>query len=382
MNKKIAILTAPLRKLWIWVKKFWAWVKPIEQDAFYKYVWSPVLISGILLYFAYYYGTQYVAKVNYTFEQKLEAYKAEIIEGRPKVKVSFTAPIELISKQNPIKSSFELDIISQVKRKNNQLIGENTYVIEVFNEGSAPAEELAIDLCMITNNTIQGVKDVYDPASLSELVAVKKEEGQYFYERLYYLPPQCMIQHEISFVGKIANAQYNYSVYSKKNIWETKKSEISINNGEIKIHKEKRSLISHFSNAFAGQEEKEDQNALRSGIYIAGYDLLHMTNGIFILAKKKELISKDDALEIKNITESYKEGLLLGGINIIKFNELLINKLIKNKAITYEQAKNAIDESKKQEGTLIGGYNILVLNVQILTALFNNGKIEIKDGQK
>lgn len=256
-------------------------------------------------------------------------------------------------------------------------------IITAFNKGNCNDEDIDIEFRLLKNNKIMSVEKRYSPLNLERRVQASEKNNDIFYERLSTLPSLAGVEYKFNLEGFIkSNDDFEYSVLSKYKNW-SKSTKIK-----------PRDLSSHisFGNvAFALDEKSEKINKekelsksepTRSGILIGGYDPLIMSNELFKLLQRKILISQEQAMNIKTDIESYKKGVLFGGVNILKLNELILNSLISNKAITIEQANVIVAKSKNSGGVLIGGYNVIILQVGILDSLFKNGNIEMKEGQK
>jgi hypothetical protein len=249
-------------------------------------------------------------------------------------------------------------------------------IITVANNGKGGAENFNTEFSLLGINKIIDHSKKYIPPGLEEWV---KEpiiiEDKRFREELERLPAGAAVEYKF-ILEKFIKSQdeFNCSFLSKDDNW-TKSVKI------IPRH----SFAFRFSKNVAYAEDSPDGETKadihKSGILIGGYDPFVMTNGLFHLVQKEKLISKNDAMEIKNIVETYKEGVLFGGINVLKFNELVINKLIDNGAITIEQARGILKKSKGAGGVLVGGYNVTILEVEILNALLENGMITLEEGQ-
>ena len=255
--------------------------------------------------------------------------------------------------------------------------------IIAINKGKKNDEDLDIEFRLLRNNKIINVKRIYSPTGLKRRVQFSEVKEQIFYEKLRYLPVKGGIEYKFDLADFIKSCDdFEYSLLSKYKNW-SKKTKIE--------PRDLSSRASFISVAYAQDEKSEKINKekklakpepISSGILIGGYDPLVMSNELFMLLQRKKLISKEQAMHIKKNIVSYKKGVLFGGVNILKLNELILNSLISSKAITIEQAKMILAKSKNSGGVLIGGYNVIVLQVEILNLLLKNKKIEIKEGQK
>ena len=144
------------------------------------------------------------------------------------------------------------------------------------------------------------------------------------------------------------------------------------------------SEVSFIREAFAADDENKESKSPpkgASGILIGGYDPVILTNNLFALLQEKDLISKSDTKSIKDITEATKTGVLFGGVNVLKFNEVVLKALIRNHKLTEVEASEILEKSKEAGGVLVGGYNIIVLEVGIMNSLVKKGYINLEKAQ-
>jgi hypothetical protein len=245
-------------------------------------------------------------------------------------------------------------------------------IVNVANKGDTPDEDLEVEFQLSkTDNMIVRYSKTYDPPLLSGKIRAFDKTERRFYENIGVFPSASNIEYKLILKGFIKSENdYLLFVCSKHKNWSKSKK-----------------VSPRFSKALLPQmayaEEKESRpNVPKPGISIGGYDPIVMSNELFRLLQDRKLITKDDAREIKTIIESYKEGILFGGINILKFNELVINKLLSNNRITRDQANFIIDKSRSAGGVLVGGFNVIVLEVETLNSLLKNNQITFEEGQK
>lgn len=251
--------------------------------------------------------------------------------------------------------------------------------IEIENKGKGKDDNLDIDFSLLKDNGITTIDAYYSPEGIESRVTKYDKFEKSFHSNFIFFPGKANVSYKIHLLNFITNykmdVEYNLSVVSDNMNWEE----------SISIRIQTASFFSFFSgNTHNGEktQEKNETTIPKAGIFIGGYDPVAMANGIFSLLLDKNLINIKDVMEIKDIVEAYKEGVLFGGINILKFNELIIKKLISKNEITLPQANSIIEKSQKSGGVLIGGYNVIVLQVELLNMLLKNKKIELREGQK
>lgn len=246
--------------------------------------------------------------------------------------------------------------------------------ISIINKGNNNDDDLDIDYSFNKKNLIKDIKKKYYPRSFERRVKRYSEDDISFSHKFTSFPVNASIEYDIDLDNFITqNNDYNLSVLSKYKNWS---KSIRVKVSQINFS------YPFLSIAYAKDELVKKSSNLSSGIFIGGYDPLQMANGIFILLQNKMLITKEDAIEIKKITESYKSGVLFGGVNILKFDEILINKLIVRNRINLKQANSIIEKSKNAGGVLIGGYNVVILQVELLNTLLVNKAITKNEGQR
>jgi len=249
-------------------------------------------------------------------------------------------------------------------------------VITIANNGKGAAENFNTELLLLGSNKIVEHKKTYIPSGLKIWVKKSNVENKIFHEELEYLPSEAAIEYEFILKKFIkSNKEFSHSLLSKNKNW-TKSAKIIPRHSFA--HRPSKGIA--YAEDISNEDTKTD--IPKSSVLIGGYDPFVMSNGLFHLLQKRNLLSNEDAREIKKIVETHKEGVLLGGINILKFNELIVNKLIDNELITVKQARDIIEKSKESGGVLVGGYNVIILEAEILNALLENGEITYAEGQK
>lgn len=248
-------------------------------------------------------------------------------------------------------------------------------VASISNNGHNDAEKFEVGFYLLKQHNLLKVTKKYNPKFLEDRVTTSKQELNRFYEQISSLPSDSSIQYEFYFDKFIKSEdEYELSVCSKSKNWS--KSTVI----KPKYSKSETSIatVAHAEDKAINDRQPD---VPRSGILIGGYDPIVMSNEVFLLSQSKNLISKDQAAQIKKAVESYKEGVLFGGVNILKFNELIINGLLSNRIITIDQANSAVEKSKQAGGVMVGGYNVIALQVEILNLLLKNKKITYEEGQ-
>jgi len=248
--------------------------------------------------------------------------------------------------------------------------------ISIVNIGKSKADNLDIDFSLLKNNRITGIDPLYSSKGIERRVTRYEILEKSFFTNFSSFPVDADATYKIYLENFIMDtSEYDLSIVSDNKDW----------SNSITYDIEMASFFPFLSETANGNDqttEKSKSRTQKSGIFIGGYDPLIMANGIFRLLQEKKLISENDATEIKIKTESYNEGILFGGINILKYNEIIINKLILRGRITQSQANTTIEKSKKSGGVLLGGYNVIILQVEILNILLKNGYITLIEGQK
>ena len=119
-----------------------------------------------------------------------------------------------------------------------------------------------------------------------------------------------------------------------------------------------------------------------SGVLIGGYDPVILTNNLFRLLQDEDLIDQGQAEEIKSVVENEKGGASFGGVNVLKFNKVVLNILINNGIIYQDEAQNVLNKAKEAGGVKVNGYNVIVLEVEIVNLLVNKGHLKKEAAQQ
>ncbi|MDD5687002.1 MAG: hypothetical protein PHE88_04110 [Elusimicrobia bacterium] len=279
--------------------------------------------------------------------------------------------------------------------------------IIVKNEGTKEDYDLETMFRLLLKDNVIVSKEIkYNPETLEKNIKVKDYSPKCFYQKIECIQVNSNIEYEFrlkNYIKEIGN-DYSCSVNTKSRNWniitqinpKTESNSIFIkiyNNIKKKVKRKSNINSLKFSlNLFGtnnlcaetGQATNKPwlKDLPASGILIGEYDPITLSNSIFIMTYYKGFITQKDAEEIKKIVESEKRGVLFGGINILKFAEVFINKLIQNKYITIQQADEVLKSSQEVGGVLVGGYNIIVLEIEILNKLLENGFITLEEGQE
>jgi hypothetical protein len=262
---------------------------------------------------------------------------------------------------------------------------KNITAMQLFirNKGSDKAKNFEFKICTRSKEIeVNPATILYIPTLLKGHV-IKSEDFNNgkngCYRKIDVFPPDSRIYVEVFPKLNIQKDDIDLEFLSELQTWRPIEGQID--------YTQKRGFFGEVSfrgEAFAGDEknkERESPPKGASGILIGGYDPVIMTNNLFALLQEKHLISKSDARKIKDITEATKMGVLFGGVNILKFNEAVLNALIRNDKLTKVEASKIVEKSKDAGGVLVGGYNIIVLEVGIMNSLVKKGYIDLEKAQ-
>ena len=253
----------------------------------------------------------------------------------------------------------------------------------IHNKGSGNDKNFEFKIC--TRNKEIELKPptiLYIPTLLKGHVAKSedfKKGKNGCYRKVDIFPPGSRIYVEILPKSSIQRGDINLEFLSDLQTWRPIEGQIDYS--QKGGFSSKTNLIRE---AFAADEEnKESKSPLKgtSGILIGGYDPVILTNNLFALLQEKNLISKSEAKQIKDVTEATKTGVLFGGVNVLKFNEVILNALIRNDKLTKTETSEILGKSKEAGGVLVGGYNIIVLEVGIMNALVKKGYLNLEKAQ-
>lgn len=287
----------------------------------------------------------------------------------------------------PYKHKSKGDINTKYDPKDK--IANAKYVFILESDGEINDNNFKIDILSIKKDVkIIDSKISFRQRTLKENVKKSIENNEQFYKLIHPLPVGSHMQIDLKLSPNTVSGDLDWCFVSDFSTYEAKRRDIILEESPKAVNSYK-GIVKY---AFAEEVKKSDNNTdeikidwssdVKAGLTIGGYNPLLMSNELFILLQRKKLISQKQAMNIKTDIESYKKGILFGGINLLKLNELILNSLISNKAITIEQANLILAESKNSGGVLIGGYNVIILQVEILNSLLKNKKIEMKEGQQ
>ncbi|MFA5879491.1 MAG: hypothetical protein WC860_04875 [Candidatus Margulisiibacteriota bacterium] len=256
---------------------------------------------------------------------------------------------------------------------NNKEIPSCTIMVK--NIGNKSADNLYIYWKILSNdNEIVNENATYFPRQIQEKckkVLTKKN----FEEEVSFVQPNAWIQYKIQLKNFIkSDEDYLCEISSKESIWKNE-TETSISNFNIENDPQ------FISNRVSVDKINRNIN-YDKGLSLNGYDPIKMSLGLFILLQDKHIISKREANRIEKLLLSYKDGVLIGGINLLKFNELVVVNLLLKRKISEEQKSMIFKNAKNAGGVLVDCYNIIVMETEILNALYKNKRISLAEGQE
>jgi len=203
--------------------------------------------------------------------------------------------------------------------------GVNYYVRNV---SPIAAEDLQI-ACSVRNtsqNTSIQVKENLIPSILRKqgkenaTLLLSTRPHVFYYTKFAVFPGKAQFNFSIMFDEEIEPSDVSCEFLSRDRAWQVWPQGVRIG-GNVELWKEK--VGEFFVNLVYADSSKK---GARSGIYISGYDPVVLLNNLFTLLQENGLIGSMAALRIKEEVENSKEGALFGGINILKFNEVIINQ--------------------------------------------------------
>ena len=254
---------------------------------------------------------------------------------------------------------------------------KNLVELLIESNGKKPAEEVVIDIKGNKKDIFGNIDIVYEPSLIKDfLTEIKTLTPEHFQYHFKTLPIHSKVYFSINCNGFISKEDISTTLLGSGTIWEIKVKDIT-------LKKSRRNILNRIFGSLVNENSlyaQENKNSPAS-IYIGGYDPVKLSNGIFSLIQKKNLITKQEAEEIKKIVEQSKSGLSIGGINILKFDEVLINTLINKRVLSMEEANNILEKSKKVGGLLINGYNVIQIKYEILNHLYKKGYISLNEAQ-
>jgi hypothetical protein len=221
--------------------------------------------------------------------------------------------------------------------------------LDVVNTGTALEKDLELSVHFLAGDlSISKVESTYVPKALKARVVKSDLTASSYYEKLSSLPVDGQLRFHLILNRFISTEQeFEFEALSENRNWSK----------SVRIEPRQETVTWRFTHPAMAQESKSQEGAQRSttGVLIGGYDVLKLSNDIFMLLQEKRLITHLDATDIKQTISTFKEGVLFGGINVLEFNRMVLNKLLSNNRISYPEAQDIIGRSKTSGGVLIGG---------------------------
>ncbi len=265
------------------------------------------------------------------------------------------------------------------------------FEMSVQSIGSDAARDVDIDLRSMKPNLFGSPETIFDPATIENRVRNKTISSNQIYYGLSELPQDCGVTIILDGMNYFGEEDINIGVIgSGRRWWPVKK--------EIVLKKSKRSVLKKLlgklnlqvcygrtaeEHSTSKQDTKQDtkKDTPKSRILFGGYDPVVLTNGVFTLLQHKKIISSKEAKHIKKVAMEPGPGVRISGINVLKFDEVLLNTLIKKKTINKSQAQLILKRSQNAGGILINGYNVVHLNAEILNTLSEKGLLSLSEAQ-
>lgn len=281
----------------------------------------------------------------------------------------------------PFRSDFPGDLRLDYKAEENIFV----LLILIHNQGKKEDKYFEFKIFTVDENIkLKPAQIILIPSLLNVIDKANYNDGKNgLYRKIETFPIDSKIYIQITPEAAIKKGDINFEFLSEYSSW------IAIE-GKIELEDEVESKswfwlfggIEIINKAFAEQEQNEtNQKKSSSGVFIGGYDPLIMTNNVFKILQEEKLITTEQAHEIKTIVEVEKKGILFSVVNVLKFNEVILNSLIRNKIFSKDEALDILQKSKEAGGVLISGYNIVVLEVEILNLLIKKGELDKDRGQ-
>ncbi|MCJ7812233.1 hypothetical protein MUP95_02800 [bacterium] len=260
---------------------------------------------------------------------------------------------------------------------------KNCFNIDISSIGNKESEDIFVDITCRRKGLFKEPTIIFDPPMVEQFVLSANEISTS--ERIYFglsvLPEGAKIKILIDGNSHFLESEIYISVIANGKVQKIIRKEIEYKNA----------LNINFKNIFSSNKlyaqtvtdsASIDTQKTKSGIFIGGYDPVAITNGVFLLLQNEKLITKSEALNIKKLTEESQLGIKFGGVDVLKFDEAVLNILLKKGIINITQAKLLVERSRNAGGVLINGYNVIQLNYEILNHLVENGYIKLKDAQE
>ena len=262
----------------------------------------------------------------------------------------------------------------------------NRFEMSVRNNGrdSEGIKEIEIDIRSMRKNLFLPPEIIYDPAMIVSRVIKKSFTGDNINMQLKDLPSDSGVVFFLNSKDYFEKKDIEIAVIGNGRRWRAVEKQVLLHAPESSFWKNLFSgtnLLAFEAYALEKNSAQAPEKARKSGVYFGGYDPVALINEIFLILQNRRIIDKGEADKIMKSIAENTSGVGIGGVDILKFDELVLNILIQKKVINMTEASAIIDRSRNAGGILINGYNPIYLNAEILNALIKGKRISLQEAQ-
>jgi hypothetical protein len=279
------------------------------------------------------------------------------------------------------------DAIGGLNLKYEQDKKINRFEVSVWSSGddSDGVKEVEIDIRSMREKVFLLPDIVYDPPMIERYVLKKTFTGENVNLQLRELPGGTGVFLLMNSDDYFEKKEVNIAVIGNGRKWPAIEKQVILKAPKSTFWKDLFCEVQlPASEAYALDKPNvtpAQKKTPKSGVYFGGYNPVILTNQIFVILQDKRIIDKREAERIKKATEEIKSGVGIGSVDVLKFNEEVLNTLIQKKVINLFEAESMLERSRNAGGVLINGYNIIHLNAEILNALSKRNFISLREAQ-
>ena len=254
--------------------------------------------------------------------------------------------------------------------------------VKVWNDGSTAVSNLEVALRSSVGPIFSSWTLTCDPWQLENSVSKEAGPVETIY-RLNEIDANASLAVRILTTRAVAKKDIRVGVRGSNISWTPQFEEINLDANTIQTSSlgENWSFVPR-ANAADRANPATAPKTTNSVVYLGGYDPVKLMANTFYLLQVHGIVNTQEANAIKTITEASHGDTLIWGVDILKFNEVVINAMISKGIISRDEAEGILGRSQNAGGVLINGYNPIHLNAEILGALAQKGKIQMTEAQK
>lgn len=265
---------------------------------------------------------------------------------------------------------------------------KNRLDITITNIGNKTAYDIHIDIRSKKNDLFINRRIAYKPLIIDKFIYQNEiiDNSDRIYYRFKELPAGGQVKLFIEGKQHFIEDDIIIEITGDGKVQKVKRKEIEFGTVSKSVLKKYHNPFIFWGSLYAQSkndslETSNQKQSYGSGIFLGGYDPVVLTNGIFQLLQKNGIITNNEAIYIKKVIEESNAGMKFGGVDVLKFDEEVLNLMLRKGILNINQANKIIESSKKAGGILINGYNVIHLKYEILNYLLKNNYVSKSDAQ-